>query len=185
MTPGDGAYAAPYARAVRLPIMIASALLAVSSLACGGDDPKPAASASATSTPTPSPLTKEAWVAAINPICADVEKESQEIPEPTNAKEWVTGTQKYLDVLKDAQVQMRALVPPAADAKAVEDNFYRVNDAQITILETELLPKLQDAAAKNDKAAADAAAQEGFDKFAKAAEGTSDWSEQYGLSSCA
>lgn len=167
----------PYARPVRIRIMIATALAALT-VACGGDDPKPAA------TPTPTPLTKEAWVAVINPICTRVEKESEAIPDPTNAKEWVTGTQQYLDVLKDAQVEMRAAVPPAADAKAVEDNFYRVNDAQIRILETELMPKLKDAAAKNDTAAAEQAAEEGFEKFAAESKGTEEWTTQYGLTSC-
>ena len=95
----------------------------------------------------------------------------------------MSGTKTYLESLKKAQADMRALTPPAEDAAAIETNFLSVNDKQIKIIE-DLLPGLDAAAAKNDTAAAEKALEGGFEKFTEAAEGTEKWVTDYGLTSC-
>lgn len=173
----------------RLPQMLVSALL-LSAVACGGDDPTPTASqtpapSTTTASPTPSAMTKEAWVAAVNGLCKRVETATASLPdEPGTAKEYLDGTKTYLDALKAAQTDLEALTPPAADAAAIDKNFVSVGKKQIEIIEG-LMPDLEAAAAKNDKAAAEAALQEGFTEFEKVSTDETDaWVKQYGLTDC-
>ncbi|HEV2892027.1 MAG TPA: hypothetical protein VGX28_16755 [Frankiaceae bacterium] len=171
----------------RLPVLLASALLA-SAVACGGDDGGPAASPTpspTTASPTASAMTKEAYVAAANALCARVDKETESLPdEPGTAKELLDGTRTYLASLKKAQGELRALTPPAADAEEVEKNFLAVGDKQVEVLEG-LLPELEAAAAKNDKAAAEKALQDGFQEFETVStDAVEEWMTQYGLTDC-
>lgn len=171
----------------RLHLALAAAVL-TSAVACGGDDPKPAASsappaASVTPSPTPSPVAKSEYVGAVNKICDRVVTEAEGITEPKSAQEYQAAMAKILGIIERAQADVRELTPPAEDAADLEKYFLTPNDEQAAAYKA-ALPKMEAAIASNDLKAAEAA----FTKAVEEGESTEEetkWIMGYGLTSCA
>jgi ABC-type glycerol-3-phosphate transport system substrate-binding protein len=138
-------------------MLLATAVLAAATAACGGDEPAPAASPEVTRTtrsPSPAALTKAEYVAAVNEVCDRVTKEAETIGEPKTATEYLDAARKAVRIIDSAQADVRALVPPPEDAAALEQSFLAVNDAQSAAFKA-ALPELESAARSGDDAAAE------------------------------
>jgi len=167
-------YARPMPR-----VVVASAVLCLAVAACGGEsDPQASPSAS----PSATALSKAEYVAKVNAICARVEADAQNVPEPKTADDYLSVVQTFISTIETAQAELRALTPPAADAAEVEAKFLAANDQQALALKV-ALPALQAAAQSDDTAAAEKA----FGEAVTAAETTDEQDEfatSYGLTSC-
>lgn len=163
----------------RLPLVVASAVLVATALACGGDDNGAAPSPSPT-TASPMPLTKEAYVSAVNAICTRVTSEVEGIAEPKTAKDYETTLVAVIDVIDRAQAGIKALTPPAADAAALQANFIGPNDEQAAKFKA-ALPSVRSAAAAGDTEAAEKAFGE---SLAEDNPTQDEWMTSYGLTAC-
>lgn len=161
-------------------------LLVVVATACGSDggsttqSPSPSTTSSS---PSPAAMTKAAWVAAVNQVCLDLEKETDKIAEPKTAQEFEDALKALVAALDAAQVKVRALAPPAEDAAEVEENFYAVNDAQANALR-EGIPEVEAAAEHGDDDGAAAAFGTALQKSYADAENNEKWMKDYGLTDC-
>ena len=130
---------------IRLRIAAAVPLAALAIAGCGGDD-KPS---------------KEEFVAEADKVCADLEKQSEELQqsEPDNVQEIVDFTKKARTTAQDAVKRIRALeVPEGADG----DKAKEWQAAVTAEAENQLIPALDDlqkAAEANDEKALVEAAQ--------------------------
>ena len=130
---------------IRLRNAAAVPLAALVLAGCGGDD-------------APS---KEDFVAEADKVCADLDKQSQELQqsEPDNVQEIVEFTKKARSTTQDAVKRIRELeVPEGADG----DKAKEWQAAVTTEAENQLIPaldELQEAAEANDEKALVAAAQ--------------------------
>ncbi len=162
-----------------------AALVAV--VACGGGDPSPRASTSLPALPSPtgSPLTKQAWVAAANGVCRDFYAAAKAIGsnDDNSADEYVANVRKGLAAAEDASAGLRALVPPTADAAAIESNVYAYFDALAGGLR-EAMPAVEEAARKGDRDAAEAAAFAAMAGTRPTMRDSETFIEGYGLKDC-
>jgi hypothetical protein len=142
----------------------------------------PARGADPVSTPPSIGDAKAAFVRDFNAICREAERRVNALDEPTSIYDvppWLRG---FISIIDDLQGELRALVPPPADAEDV-DTYLDGNDEQIAAVKA-ALPEVEAGAREDDAERVESALDEAFTTFDRIAAQQEPFVQRYGLTDC-